>query len=89
MFNMETDQEALKEYERVLGLNEDVLRFLNVRIEEVEEGPSIIMQNKNERPSRGSRDGHRDGPRNSDAGDDSDASGSDADADDANDSSED
>ena len=27
MFNMETGPEALKEYERLLGLNEDVLRF--------------------------------------------------------------
>lgn len=60
MFNLETDSEALKEYERIMGLNEDVLRFLNIRIEEVEEGPSIIMQAKAERPSRGPRDGGRD-----------------------------
>ena len=59
MFNMETDSDTLKEYERVMGLNEDVLRFLNIRIEEVEEGPSIIMQSKNERPSRGPREGTR------------------------------
>ena len=45
------------------GLNEDVLRFLNIRIEEVEEGPSIIMQSKNERPSRGPREGGRDDDR--------------------------
>ena len=57
MFNMKTNSETLKEYERVMGLNEDILRFLNIRIEEVEEGPSIIMQSKNERPSRGSREG--------------------------------
>ena len=57
MFNMETNGEALKEYERIMGLNEDVLRFLNIRIEEVEEGSSIIMQAKSERPSRGPRDG--------------------------------
>ena len=57
MFNMKTNSETLKEYERVMGLNEDILRFLNMRIEEVEEGPSIIMQSKNERPSRGSREG--------------------------------
>ena len=31
MFNMETGPEALKEYERLMGLNEDVLRFLNIR----------------------------------------------------------
>ena len=56
MFNLETGPEALKEYERVMGLNEDVLRFLNIRIEEVEEGPSIMMHVKNERPTRGGRD---------------------------------
>jgi small subunit ribosomal protein S6 len=56
MFNLETGPEALKEYERIMGLNEDVLRFLNIRIEEVEEGPSIMMQAKSERPTRGGRD---------------------------------
>lgn len=61
MFNFETDGPTLKEYERIMGLNEDVLRFLNIRIEEVEEGPSIIMQNKGERGDRGDR-GSR-GPR--------------------------
>ena len=30
MFNMETGPEALREYERIMGLNEDVLRFLNL-----------------------------------------------------------
>ena len=55
MFNLETDSETLKEYERIMGLNEDVLRFLNIRIEEVEEGPSIIMQNKGDRGDRGDR----------------------------------
>ena len=56
MFNMETGPEALREYERIMGLNEDVLRFLNIRIEEVLEGPSILMQAKTERPHRGGRD---------------------------------
>ena len=52
MFNLETDGATLKEYERIMGLNEDVLRFLNIRIEEVDEAPSIIMQNKGERGDR-------------------------------------
>ena len=56
MFNLETGPEALREYERIMGLNEDVLRFLNVRIEAVEEGPSIMMQVKTERPQRVGRD---------------------------------
>ena len=55
MFNMETGPEALAEYERVIGLNEDVLRFLNIRIDEVEDGPSIMMQAKPDRPSRAPR----------------------------------
>ena len=56
MFNLETGPEALREYERIMGLNEDVLRFLNLNIEEVEEGPSMMMQAKTERSSRGQRD---------------------------------
>ncbi len=57
MLNIETGAEALAEYERVMGLNEDVLRFLNIRIGEVQEGPSIMLQAKSERPYRGSRNG--------------------------------
>ena len=56
MFNLETGPEALREYERLMGLNEDVLRFLNLNIEELEEGPSIMMQAKTERSSRSQRD---------------------------------
>ena len=55
MFNLETDGATLKEYERIMGLNEDVLRFLNIRIEEVDEAPSIIVQNKGERGDRSDR----------------------------------
>ena len=68
MFNMETGPEALREYERILGLNEDVLRFLNTRIEDLEEGPSIMMQAKTERPQRGGRD-DRDDRDDRDGGD--------------------
>ena len=63
MFNIETGPEALREYERIMGLNEDVLRFLNIRIEEVMEGPSIMMQAKTERPQRGGRDDYDSGDR--------------------------
>ena len=63
MFNLETGPEALKEYERIMGLNEDVLRFLNIRIDEVLDGPSIMLQAKSERPQRGGRDDHDGGDR--------------------------
>ena len=56
MFNMETGPVALREYERIMGLNEDILRFLNLNIEEIEDGPSIMLQAKTERSSRGQRD---------------------------------
>ena len=56
MFNMETGPEALREYERILGLNEDVLRFLNLNIEKIDDVPSIMMQTKTERSSRSQRD---------------------------------
>ena len=56
MFNMETGPEALREYERIMGLNEDVLRFLNLNIGEIEDGPSIMLQAKTERSSRSQRD---------------------------------
>jgi len=73
MFNMETGPEALREYERIMGLNEDVLRFLNLNIEEVEDGPSIMMQAKTERSSRGQRD-HSDADARDDKDDSSDNS---------------
>ena len=73
MFNMETGPEALREYERIMGLNEDVLRFLNLSIEEVEDGPSIMMQAKTERSSRGQRD-HADADAHDDKNDSSENS---------------
>ena len=56
MLNLETDPETLAEYERIIGLNDDVLRFMNITIEEVLEGPSIMMQAaKSDRGGRGDR----------------------------------
>ncbi len=56
MLNLETTPETLVEYERIMGLNEDVLRFMNITIDEVSEDPSIMMQAaKPERGGRGDR----------------------------------
>ena len=67
MLNLETDSETLNEYERIMGLNEDILRFLNIRIEKVSEEPSIMMQAKSERSERGDRGDRGDrGNRHSD-----------------------
>ena len=56
---------ALKEMERQMGLSEDVLRFMTVKVEKHEEGVSAMMQKREERSERGDRGfGDRDrGPR--------------------------
>ena len=46
MFNMEASSETMAEYGRLINLNEDVLRVLTIRIDEVDPEPSIMMQAK-------------------------------------------
>ncbi|WP_291297069.1 30S ribosomal protein S6 [Elioraea sp.] len=55
LLNIEAPPPAITEMERLLRLNEDVLRFLTVAVEELEEGPSAILTNKgrDDRESRG------------------------------------
>ena len=60
MLNIETDSETLNEFERIMGLNEDVLRFMTIAIEEVDPEPSVMMQVKTERGSKDRRDDRRD-----------------------------
>ncbi|MEQ8967041.1 MAG: 30S ribosomal protein S6 [Azospirillaceae bacterium] len=69
LLNLDAPHEAVTEMERRMRLNEDVLRHLVVRVEELEEGPSAMMQNRTSRDGdrrRGGRD--RDG-RDRDRGD--------------------
>ena len=59
LFNIEADAATMDEYDRKLGLNEDVIRVLTIKTEEVSDEPSIMMQSKSDRPNRDgdSRDG--------------------------------
>ena len=57
LLNISGPSAAVKEYERQMSINEDVLRFLTVRVEELEEGPSAVLQSKNQREDRPRRDG--------------------------------
>ena len=50
LLNIETEPKTLKEFERVIGLNEDMLRFMTIGIDKLEEGPSVMMQTRQERP---------------------------------------
>src|SRR6059058_6540873 len=49
---------AIAELERQSNINEDVIRFLTIRVDELEKGPSAMMR----RSDRGDRDRER-GPR--------------------------
>jgi small subunit ribosomal protein S6 len=57
LFNIDAPSAAVKEMERQMSINEDVLRYLTVRVEELEEGPSAVMQSKNQRDDRPRREG--------------------------------
>jgi small subunit ribosomal protein S6 len=73
LLNVDAPPAAVQEMERNMRLNEDVLRFMTVRVEELEAGPSMMMQRREERSDRGPRrreyegggDGDR-GPRDGD-----------------------
>jgi small subunit ribosomal protein S6 len=56
LLNVEAPSAALAEVERQQRINEDVLRYLTVRVDELEEGPSAMMrkvERDRERDERG------------------------------------
>lgn len=44
MFNMEMPGEQITEYERRMRIDEDIIRFLNVRVDELAKTQSIMMK---------------------------------------------
>ena len=70
LFNLDAPPAAINEIERQERLNEDVLRYLTVRVEEHEEGPSAMMRkadrDREERGERGDRGDRGDRPRRRD-----------------------
>ena len=55
LLGLEAKPAAMKEMERQLSLNEDVLRFLTIRVDAIEEGPSAILSRKSDDRERGFR----------------------------------
>jgi len=73
LFNVDAPPAALNEVERQERLNEDILRYLTIRMEELEEGPSAMMRKvarDRERDDRGFgfRERERGGFRDRDRG---------------------
>ena len=52
LFNIEAPSDAIKEMERQMRLNEDILRFLTLKIEKLDPDPSPLMQSKQSRERR-------------------------------------
>ena len=66
LLNIDAPAPAVVEMERNMRLNEDVLRYLTVRVDALEEGPSAMLQGRGERGERGGR--RRDGEYDDDRG---------------------
>ncbi len=61
LMDLDSPPAAVGEMERQMRLSEDVLRFMTIKVDAHEEGPSAMMQKREERGPRGDR-GDR-GPR--------------------------
>ena len=55
LLGLEAKPAVMKEMERQLSLNEDVLRFLTIRVDAIEEAPSAILSRKSDDRERGFR----------------------------------
>ena len=71
MLEIDAPAPALAELERQTGINEDVIRFMTVRVDKHEAGPSAMMRKQErdrERSDRGDRGPRRDGGDRPDRG---------------------
>ena len=59
MLNIEGSGAAVAELERQTGINEDIIRWVTIRVDEHEEGPSVMMRKSDrERTRRREREGN-------------------------------
>lgn len=54
---LDAPSEAVKEMERLMGLHDDIMRTITIKVDAHEEGPSAIVQAKSSRDDRGPRGG--------------------------------
>lgn len=55
LLNIDAPHAAVSEMERQMRINEDILRYMTIRVDALEEGPSVMMQKRDERSDRGDR----------------------------------
>jgi small subunit ribosomal protein S6 len=76
MLDLDAPSAAVAELERQTGLNEDVLRFMTIKVDAHEAGPSVMMRKNDRDRERGDRGGRDDrGPRGGFGGDRGDRGG--------------
>ncbi len=64
LLNIDAPSAAVQEMERNMRISEDILRYMTIRVEELEDGPSVMARSRSTRDERPRRDGHQDrGPR--------------------------
>ena len=49
LLNIDGPPEAIQEYERLMRLDEDIIRFLTIKIKSIDEKPSPLVANKNDK----------------------------------------
>src|SRR3954452_10914110 len=59
LFHIESPAAAIAELERTMRISEDVLRYLTLRVDKFDEGPSPVMQSRGSREDRPRRDRDR------------------------------
>ena len=67
LLNIDSSSDAILEYERLMRLNEDIIRFLTIGISSVDEKPSPLMNNKSDRYKSEVVNGETTSPRNVEA----------------------
>ena len=65
MLDIDAPAAAMAELERQTGINEDIIRYMTIRVEDHEKGPSAMMRKQDRERSRGERGADREsrGPR--------------------------
>lgn len=61
LMNIDAPAAAVQEMERQMRIHEDILRYMTIRVDELEEGPSAMMK-RNDRDDRGPRRDRDDRP---------------------------
>ncbi|GGJ47054.1 30S ribosomal protein S6 [Sphingopyxis bauzanensis] len=59
MLSAEVSGDAIAEIERQAAISEDIIRWMTIKVDELEKGPSVMMRKQERRGGRGGRD--RDG----------------------------